>query len=210
MSLTIILALVWRVMVLQQMLRNKSQRDCIDLLTGLTSKHGIKQHGQRMLAHAKRAGENLSVFFMDMDGFKALNDTNGHAAGDEMLRYFATHMPVRQEDLFGRWQGDEFVAVIRGGRVAAEHFNTRVAQAMKDTVHYAQNSGWRYLSLSISIGCASIEEGALHLFWGASNHHCLEHICSEPLKDGYTIDCLVDKADIIGMAEAKCQRYIRR
>jgi diguanylate cyclase (GGDEF)-like protein len=82
-----------------------------DALTGLPNRRCIRQDLEREVAKANRHGNNLSVAMADLDGFKSINDTFGHEAGDQVLCDFADLLQknIRAGDFAGRYGGDEFV-----------------------------------------------------------------------------------------------------
>jgi diguanylate cyclase (GGDEF)-like protein len=86
----------------------------IDPLTELPSRTSTLRHLDNVLAAAQRGGGRVGVLFIDLDGFKAINDTFGHAVGDQTLIEAARRMKesVRRNDFVGRLGGDEFVAVL--------------------------------------------------------------------------------------------------
>jgi diguanylate cyclase (GGDEF)-like protein len=85
-----------------------------DPLTGLMNRRSLTDHLQHAIAGAARRGERLALLFLDMDRFKAINDTLGHDAGDELLRQFADRISasVRESDSVARLGGDEFVVLM--------------------------------------------------------------------------------------------------
>lgn len=87
-----------------------------DALTGLPNRRAIVEELGRFLARAKRDGSKVLVGFIDMDGFKAINDTYGHLAGDQLLTEAARRMreALRATDMVGRVGGDEFVVLAPG------------------------------------------------------------------------------------------------
>ncbi len=85
-----------------------------DALTGLANRLALEQHLPHAIARARRAGHQLAVGVLDLDDFKPVNDTWGHAAGDRLLQQLATRLEgqLRESDLLARLGGDEFVLVL--------------------------------------------------------------------------------------------------
>jgi diguanylate cyclase (GGDEF)-like protein/PAS domain S-box-containing protein len=105
-----------------------------DALTGLPNRTMFSDRLTQALAQAQRYNRRLAVLFVDLDGFKTVNDTFGHAAGDVLLRELAARLGscLREGDVIGRIGGDEFVVLI-------EEFDDParlelVARKMLDTV----------------------------------------------------------------------------
>lgn len=86
----------------------------LDPLTGLPNRHQLEEHLTLSLARADRNGTAVALLLLDLDGFKAVNDTHGHATGDALLREFGQRLreAVRGTDLVARWGGDEFVVLL--------------------------------------------------------------------------------------------------
>ena len=87
----------------------------IDPLTGARNRRAIAEGLQNTLALSERYGHPISVFVMDLDHFKRVNDTHGHAAGDIVLRSTAsilTHGLREDVDMIGRLGGEEFIAIL--------------------------------------------------------------------------------------------------
>ncbi len=87
-----------------------------DALTGLASRGRLQERLDHTIANASGSGERLAVLFLDLDRFKNINDSLGHAVGDEVLRGIAERLRrcVRAEDMLARVGGDEFALVLRG------------------------------------------------------------------------------------------------
>lgn len=100
--------------VMQQMEDLKRQA-LTDSLTGLPNRACLEGELERCLDEYKRYGWNIGLLFLDVDHFKAVNDTFGHDRGDEVLQLVATTLArnCRASDIVGRWGGEEFVGLVR-------------------------------------------------------------------------------------------------
>ncbi|HQT26679.1 MAG TPA: EAL domain-containing protein, partial [Burkholderiales bacterium] len=85
-----------------------------DSLTGLPNRSLLRDRMRQAMASAKRTGRILAVLFLDLDGFKQINDQYGHAAGDDLIREIAARLvsSVRAGDTVARLGGDEFVILL--------------------------------------------------------------------------------------------------
>ncbi|GIF05483.1 sensor domain-containing diguanylate cyclase [Actinoplanes siamensis] len=103
-----------------------------DPLTGLPNRAEVLRVLEAALRDAP-AGEFVALFFIDLDGFKAVNDGHGHAAGDALLVAAAQRLRagLRDQDLLGRLGGDEFAAILTGVTDVAD-VHTRAGQLMAD------------------------------------------------------------------------------
>ncbi len=106
-----------------------------DSLTGLPNRHQLNEKLAEAVERAKRNGKPLAVMFLDVDHFKAINDTLGHAEGDKVLQAFARCLStsVRITDTVARLAGDEFVIILEGLGTLEE------AEAVADKVIAAVN-----------------------------------------------------------------------
>jgi diguanylate cyclase (GGDEF)-like protein len=127
----------------------------LDALTGTFNRRTIDQWLVRSFGDAERDGQPISVLFVDMDHFKAINDKYGHACGDHCLRAVAQALrtALGEGDLLGRYGGEEFIGVLpaRGGaaaRMVGEQLRADVERLMLE---------WegQPLRLTVSVGVAT-------------------------------------------------------
>jgi two-component system, cell cycle response regulator len=107
----------------------------VDHLTGLSQRAPFVERIDEELARARRRGSSLSVAILDLDGFKAFNDTFGHPVGDRALQAVALRLrsSVRKSDLVARFGGEEFVVAfpetaVEQARQRVEHIRTELAR----------------------------------------------------------------------------------
>lgn len=106
-----------------------------DALTGVANFRWFEEEAQRAMYSSRRYGGPLSLAYLDLDGFKEVNDTRGHAAGDEVLKAFAATLraTLRPTDLVARLGGDEFVVLMpHTDAASAELALARVDLALAD------------------------------------------------------------------------------
>lgn len=99
-------------------LEEAEQRASHDALTGLDNRQGVESKLQLRLA----APKPFCVMMLDLNGFKAVNDTYGHPAGDDLLKQFSAELrsASRATDVVGRWGGDEFIVILDGTLAEAQ------------------------------------------------------------------------------------------
>lgn len=123
-----------------------------DGLTTLANRTLLSDHLNRAMAASRRRGESLAVVFIDLDGFKAVNDTHGHGVGDHLLVALANRMKhaLRKDDLLGRIGGDEFVAVMQN--VGGAEGCVDLLHRLLDTVRMPIDVNDLRLQVSASLG----------------------------------------------------------
>jgi diguanylate cyclase (GGDEF)-like protein/PAS domain S-box-containing protein len=126
-----------------------------DPLTGLPNRILVLERAEQLIASARRRGLTVPAFFLDIDGFKGVNDTLGHAAGDELLQTVAGRLKsvLRECDTVGRIGGDEFVILLDPAAltVAPEAVAERVLAAVRRPTDVTGESG-EPLTITASIG----------------------------------------------------------
>lgn len=137
---------------LQEQIRHRALHDA---LTGLPNRALFAERLAQALAHSSRTGTPCAVLFIDLDGFKAINDGVGHGAGDEVLRAVAGELreSCRAEDTVSRLGGDEFV-------IAAAELTRDAAWALADRVRSAVRA-----PLPIAGGHARLSRSVGVLWW---------------------------------------------
>jgi diguanylate cyclase (GGDEF)-like protein len=153
-----------------------------DALTGLVNRGLLIDRLQNVIFRAQRNGGSLAVVFIDLDGFKAVNDRCGHETGDKLLVAVAAQLArnVRESDTAARLGGDEFVLVLDD---SAESGARRVAQAVLADIESVRTAGKYAVSISASLGicvwsCAEPTIGA-----------------AQPIAASMTAQELLDRAD---------------
>ena len=130
-----------------------------DPLTGLKNRVGTLKRASQHLAEAQLQRGSLSVLCIDLDGFKAVNDSYGHQAGDEVLIACAKRMRTvlrRASDLIGRLGGDEFVVVLPGLDVSDEQLAEAAAALLTSLCEPIALSSGALARVSACIGAASL------------------------------------------------------
>jgi diguanylate cyclase (GGDEF)-like protein/PAS domain S-box-containing protein len=136
-----------------QALAERGQKDD---LTGLVNRPFLLERMEKLIVECRRTQSQHAVLYCDVDHFKEINDTYGHAVGDEVLRAIATRIrrSVRDKDVVARLGGDEFVVVLQGvrGPADAEGVAAKIRSAMREALMVDGID----LSRSFSIGVAMV------------------------------------------------------
>jgi diguanylate cyclase (GGDEF)-like protein/PAS domain S-box-containing protein len=134
--------------------RELEQLASFDALTGLPNRRLLNDRLEQTLRRMHRRNDGLAVMFIDLDGFKTVNDTHGHSIGDLALQAVASRLQrcVRSSDSVGRWGGDEFAIVLDGARLPSDAtlVGERIVAAMAEPLVLEG----RQITLAASIGIA--------------------------------------------------------
>jgi diguanylate cyclase (GGDEF)-like protein len=127
-----------------------------DPLTRLPNRRSFDEHLAKAIANAQRKKHAFALFYMDLDGFKSINDTFGHDVGDGALIVASTRIKevIRGSELLARVGGDEFALIVEDftDQTALGHLATRIIASMEKPVLTIQH---KEIKLGISIGIAS-------------------------------------------------------
>lgn len=150
--LTIFMGGAWLVGGIRLALLRESRLAREDGLTHLPNRREFHERGRQAFAQAQRQEEAFTAVFIDLDRFKEVNDTRGHAVGDQLLKSVAAAMRdhVRISDIPGRLGGDEFALLLPGMKaVAAKAYVEQLQSRLLDSM---MRNGW---PVTFSIGVAS-------------------------------------------------------
>ena len=137
---------------LQESLRQQSIRDP---LTGLFNRRYLEESLPRELSRCERTGQSLALMMLDLDHFKALNDSHGHEAGDQLLAGFGGLLQslCRREDIACRYGGEEFTVILPD--IDAESALRRANEVREATAHMVvRHHQQRLPTVTVSIGVA--------------------------------------------------------
>jgi diguanylate cyclase (GGDEF)-like protein len=140
-----------------------------DILTGLANRRLFVELADIALEEAKQENKSLALLFMDLDGFKAINDAHGHKIGDQILIQVSDRIAssIRQSDVVARYGGDEFIAILKAPGANLVRNAESIISKVADPFHLNEIT----MKIGISIGIALYPN------------------------DGDTLDELISKAD---------------
>jgi diguanylate cyclase (GGDEF)-like protein len=162
-----------RLRLLQSQVREQQARHqaCHDSLTGLPNRFSFEERSSHTLARHRQQPRPFALMYLDLDGFKSINDTHGHAVGDELLKIIGSRLThaVRAQDSISRQRGDEFLCLLLNAR--SDRQVSSIARKLIDAVSAPCQLGPITLRVTASIGIALYPA------------------------DGITIEALLDRAD---------------
>jgi len=132
-----------------------------DPLTGLANQASFEDHLKRAIARARRSRLALGVLCIDLDHFKRVNDTLGHALGDGLLRQVAERIEacLRSTDIVARWGGDEFLVALP--ELTAREDAFRIAEKLADALRNSFEVGGHNVAVSGTIGISLYPDDGL-------------------------------------------------
>ncbi|MCG7201125.1 EAL domain-containing protein [Marinobacter pelagius] len=127
-----------------------------DPLTGLANRQLFRDRLNHVVRRSRRSGDSAALMFLDLDGFKRINDTLGHDAGDELLRQVAYWLEgcVREEDSVARLGGDEFVVLL--SRISGPDAAGKVAETILRRLCQRVRLNDHEVGVTVSIGITMI------------------------------------------------------
>ncbi|MBA6340811.1 GGDEF domain-containing protein [Colwellia sp. MB02u-10] len=146
---------LYRVIKVQRNLTNATRTDS---LTGVVNRRRLLELGEEYFITAQNYQQAFSVFMIDIDLFKKINDQFGHVIGDKALKEIAIQGQnlMRASDIFGRFGGEEFIALLpnTGNSEALE-----VAQRLQENIEKSKWQTQQIKQLTVNIGVATFEQG---------------------------------------------------
>ncbi len=147
-----ILLILFLIIQLKVTLNRATQLAITDSLTGLYNRRAMEDHSKVYFAHSERMADYVTAIMVDIDHFKQINDTFGHAIGDEAIKSVANVLrrTCRKADLLGRIGGEEFLVIISANdKDNSQNIAERIREMVEsEIIHQGR------ISLTVSIGCA--------------------------------------------------------
>ena len=141
---------------LRDTVRNGLNAAVTDPLTGLFNRRYVEPHLARLAEQSRKSGRELAVMMIDIDHFKAVNDTHGHAAGDKVLVELADRLRqnLRAIDLVARMGGEEFLVAMPGTSVTDARLAADRLRALVNTTPFDLGDNQPALKITVSVGVA--------------------------------------------------------
>jgi diguanylate cyclase (GGDEF)-like protein len=155
-ALSFFWSMVFILMVSQRLRNDLMEIATVDVLTRIPNRRATQAFLEKELSRAQREQSEFTILLVDIDNFKQVNDSWGHAVGDEVLAQTASifQSMIRKQDLVGRWGGEEFLFIVPGpcdGEALAERVRSEIAEAR-------YSHGTASIGITISIGVACVKQ----------------------------------------------------
>jgi len=144
----------WLLTAIRRNLIREKENSRIDQLTGVRNMNGFLEEAESLWELARRHNHQITIGYMDLDNFKAVNDSMGHSEGDTLLKAVAAAMQssLRSTDILGRLGGDEFAAVLpETDKPGAEEVFRKTQETLTGV---ASRHGW---PVTLSIGAVVVK-----------------------------------------------------
>jgi diguanylate cyclase (GGDEF)-like protein len=158
-----------------------------DNVTGLNNRHYFMEQLNNTIGYAEHSQQNCAVLFIDLDGFKKVNDTLGHASGDQLLRLVSHRLRegLRSNDIICRLGGDEFAVIVKAG-ITLQQVET-LAQRLAQSIAPVYLLEGERVFVTASIGISLYPEQADNLEMLIRNADIAMYQAKEQGKNGYCI-----------------------
>ena len=154
--ITMLMSLGFALMIVDQLASELNRQATLDELTGIGNRRIFYARTEAELARCRRKGTPLSLLMIDLDRFKSINDTLGHAVGDETLRRFAALVAphLREYDFFARLGGEEFAVLLPD---TAEEVAVAIAERLRELTEAERLPDPAFaVPTTVSIGAAEL------------------------------------------------------
>jgi diguanylate cyclase len=156
--------LAGQVDALRQELQKARTKSMTDGLTGVYNREALDNTLEEYIERSIVMNTSFAMLLLDLDNFKAINDTHGHLIGDRVLVAFAKKCreSIRGDDIIARYGGEEFVILLAGANLRNAHAKARQICGAVEAARYATcdgNSEEDYLSVTVSIGVSVYKKG---------------------------------------------------
>ncbi|HEY6448103.1 MAG TPA: EAL domain-containing protein [Acidobacteriaceae bacterium] len=137
-----------------------TQQALTDELTGLPNRRHLSDHLAQSVAAARRHASLMALLYIDLDGFKLVNDSLGHSAGDELLDLVAERLRARtrKDDFLARIGGDEFTIILN--QIGTKDDAQAAAESVIETLHQPFQVGGQEITIGASIGICTFPDHA--------------------------------------------------
>ncbi|WP_200382248.1 EAL domain-containing protein [Thiococcus pfennigii] len=170
-----------------------------DPLTGLPNRLVFDDRLSQAILQSRRSGRKVAVLFVDLDRFKEINDTHGHAAGDEILKQVSARLTghLRSGDTLSRFGGDEFTLLI--ANLGASRDAAIVAEKLLHTLGQPYQIGGQTIPLTISVGISLAPDDGHDVDELLTKADTAMYLAKRSGRDGY-------RFYTTGMTESICER----